>query len=190
MIPCTAIRTSVTPTKPTGTSAKPMQSNHSRGSWQLYSSTENIPGKKGRATNSPSRKRRSLEGSHDNEPETQNGCNHNRKRGAADFAVWDEAIDSMRSRPRRSFQFLRTLMRRQRAKKEKKQQIDKRDKEKDHKPKRLARVAQPFHRHRHADPDKRNRDKQQRCEKFGFGIREMIQPRRPPQRHPVIELFL
>src|SRR2546429_7861423 len=66
----------------------------------------------------------------------------------------------------------------------------KRDKEKDHKPKRLARVAQPFHRHRHADPDKRNRDKQQRCEKFGFGIREMIQPRRPPQRHPVIELFL
>src|SRR5437660_1519451 len=101
-----------------------------------------------------------------------------------------EAIDSMRSRPRRSFQFLRTLMRRQRAKKEKKQQIDKRDKEKDHKPKRLARVAQPFHRHRHADPDKRNRDKQQRCEKFGFGIREMIQPRRPPQRHPVIELFL
>jgi hypothetical protein len=100
------------------------------------------------------------QGSHEHEPETQNGRDHNRKRSAADFGVRDEAIDSMWSRPRRTFRFLGTFMRRQRAKNEKKQQINKRNEEKDHKPNRLARVAKPLYCHRYANPDKRYRGQQ------------------------------
>src|SRR5262249_1349815 len=106
---------------------------HSEAEWQRYKQPPSVSAED--------------QGSHEHESETQNGGDGKGKRGAANFAVRDEAVDSMRPRPRRSLGFVRTLLRRQGAKKQKKQQINERYKEKDHKPNRLACVAQPFQGH-------------------------------------------
>src|ERR1700731_1453873 len=118
----------------------------------------------------------------------KHGANHNRhpdgSRRRPQRASRNPSVQPARLRPRRRFALCLDRMGTHRAKQKEKQKIDHRNKKQHHQPQRLPGIAQSLDRQRHAQPNKGQRQNQQRSRKCARirwnGIHTGIRPQRLP----------